>query len=117
MGNDSAPPEKPAPDPLSRWIVPMMLMFFGLMILPGIVTMFAPAAKIVTYTEIKSHIESGDVQKALLEQSDITLTLKPDPSGQTQTLRSATPPQGDPTLLPLLEPARDTHETAPSTQA
>lgn len=103
MGNHSAPPQQPAPDPWSRWIAPMMLMFFGLMILPGIVSMFSPAARMVSYTEIKSHIESGDVAKALLEQSDITITLKAETSGQPQTLRAATPPQGDPALLPLLE--------------
>lgn len=102
MSNQSDPA---GPQKFERYLVPLLIGLAVFIFLSSQFPIGANDPRTVTYTEVKSRIERGDVSAATLETNAIVVELRnPTDTGQDR-LRAITPQQTDPELLPLLEEA------------
>lgn len=108
MGNHSTPPQNPDPDLLKRWIGPLLMFAFFLILISSFNLLDQTTTQTVPYSEFKDRIRSGEIHRVLLTEHSIEVDFSSDPPTEGIQLRAVIPAQGDADLLPLLEEHRVT---------
>ena len=103
MGNHAKPPKPSGPNPLMRLLWPVFFFMAMYVLLSTVVPPDTQTPKVVSYSEVKDLIRDGSVTDVTLEATAIIAVLEAQETDGTNSVRAITPPQPDPTLLPLLE--------------